>query len=103
VMSHNHQLATWAQQMLTQRWGASPVTPLDGSLLGSMATVPLPEPLASVQDASKLQQRLYDEFGLEQPLVGWDGKTMIRVSCQIYNQPSEYEKLADVIQMLSKK
>jgi len=97
VMRHNHQLASWAQQMLVERWGGEPVSPMDGSLLGSMATVRLPEPLASIQDAVPLQQRLHDEFSLEQPLVGWKGKMLLRVSCQIYNVPAEYERLAEVV------
>ena len=97
VMAHNHQLAAWAQQFLTQRWNVGPMSPIDGSLLGSMATVALPGSLAQMKDTSALQQRLYDEFGLEQPFVGWAGRTLLRVSCHVYNTPPDYEKLADTI------
>jgi isopenicillin-N epimerase len=101
VMRHNHQLACWAQQLLVGRWGVEPISPMDGSLLGSMATVRLPEPLASIKDTVRLQQQLHDEFALETPLVGWDGKVLLRVSCQIYNEPREYERLAEVVLRLA--
>jgi selenocysteine lyase/cysteine desulfurase len=70
---------------------------MDGSLLGSMATVRLPGALAELTDTTALQQRLYDEFKLEQPLIRWGDCTMLRVSCHVYNQPSEYERLAAVV------
>src|SRR5436305_13112546 len=44
VRTHNHQMAAWAHQMLTGRWDVEPISPLDGSLLGSLATVALPPP-----------------------------------------------------------
>jgi isopenicillin-N epimerase len=101
VMRHNHQLASWAQQLLVDRFGVEPVSPIDGSLLGSMATVRLPEPLASIADAAPLQQQLHDEFSIETPLVGWNGKVLLRVSCQIYNEAGEYERLAGVVGRLA--
>ena len=103
VRQHNHQLATWAQQMLVSRWGVEPISPLDGSLLGSMATVRLPGKLGELdgQPAVDFQQRLYSEFGLELPVVRFAGRTHIRVSCQVYNVVAEYEKLAAVIEKLA--
>jgi len=99
VMSHNHHLATWAHQMLVDRWKVQPISPLDGSLLGSMATVRLPGKLAKLQgkDVQDFQQRLYSEFGLELPVVGFAGQQMIRVSCQVYNVPAEYERFAETV------
>jgi isopenicillin-N epimerase len=101
MIQHNHQMATWAQQMLCERWDVQPISPMDGSLLGSMATVVLPGSLAELTETLPLQQRLYDEFKTEQPLVQWGGRTMLRVSCQVYNTPAEYERLAEVILKLS--
>jgi isopenicillin-N epimerase len=99
VRRYNHQLATWAHQMLVDKWRVEPISPLDGSLLGSMATVRLPGSLARLDgaEATRFQQSLYTHFGIELPLVGFDGCMMIRVACQVYNLPSEYERLANVI------
>ena len=47
VRDHNHLLAAWAHRMLCQRFGVEPLSPADGSMLGSMATVTLP---ARLQD-----------------------------------------------------
>jgi isopenicillin-N epimerase len=96
VMNHNHQMATWAQQLLANAWGTQPLCTFDGSLLGSMTTVPLPPPLNKLDGPASqaLQQRLYTDFQIETPLVGWAGQQMLRVSCQIYNQPHEYEYVA---------
>jgi isopenicillin-N epimerase len=99
VLAHNHAMAAWAHRMLVDRWHVEPVTPLDGSLLGSMATVRLPGRLATLDGAAMaaLQQRLHDEYRVEVPLIDWPGGAMLRVSCQLYNTPADYERLGDVI------
>lgn len=99
IQAHNHQMARWAHEMLTRRFSVEPITPLDGSLLGSMAAVRLPPRLAVLrgEPLAALQQRLYTEFQIEVPLMRWNEQTLLRVSCQLYNSPAEYEHLADVI------
>ena len=99
VLAHNHQMAVWAHAMLVDRWQVEPVSPLDGSMLGTMATVRLPGRLAELDGPAltALQQRLHDEHRIEVPLIGWPGGAMLRVSCQAYNTPADYERLADVI------
>ncbi|QOV88958.1 aminotransferase class V-fold PLP-dependent enzyme [Humisphaera borealis] len=104
VRRHNHQMATWAHDMLCQRLNVTPVSPLDGSLLGSMATVPLPAFFQRLDDAqfTILQQSLYTDFRIEVPLVTWNKQRFVRAACQIYNVPHDYERLADVLNASSK-
>jgi len=99
IMTHNHQMATWVQAMLSQKWDVEPISPLNGSLLGSMATLRLPGRLASMSEAEaqSLQQRFYSEFKVEVPIMQWGGLNLVRPSCQVYNKPSDYERLADVV------
>jgi isopenicillin-N epimerase len=99
VMAHNHAMAVWVQQMLCQQWNVRPVTPLDGSLLGSMVTVPLPAPLdhLSEPEVQGLQQPLHDRDRIEVPIVRWSGRTYVRPCCHIYNLPADYQHLAEVI------
>jgi isopenicillin-N epimerase len=99
VMRHNHQMAVWAQAMLCKRWGVEPISPIDGSMLGSMATVRLPGRLAGLSepDAMALQQRFYTEFKVEVPIMQWGGKCFVRPCCQVYNEPHDYERLADMV------
>ena len=102
VIAHNHAMAAWVQQTLCERWGVGPTSPADGSLLGSMASVPLPPPLHALTEpeAQSLQQRLYDEFRIEVPIMRWGGRSLLRPCCQIYNQPAEYQRLGEVIESL---
>jgi isopenicillin-N epimerase len=99
VMAHNHAMARWVQQMLCKAWGVAPISPADGSMLGSMASVPLPAPLdyLTEQEAADLQQRLYTHYRLEVPIMLWGGRALIRPCCQVYNSPEEYDQLATVI------
>lgn len=98
VRRHNHQLATWVQSLLTQRWGVEPATPADGSMLGSMATVALPpEAAGRFDDPAALQARLYKEHRIEVPVLDWDGRWWVRASCQVYNNPVQYEHLAEAL------
>jgi len=104
VRQHNHDLAAWAHRLLCRRWDVEPLSPLDGSMLGSMATVSLPGKLATMTDADAeaLQQRLYTEHRFEVPLHQWGGRWRLRVSCQVYNTADQYERLAEVVGRLGK-
>lgn len=99
VRGYNHELTVWVQQMLCERWGVEPMTPLDGRLLGSMCTVRLPAPLdqLSVTDAAELQSRLYHEHQIEVPIMHWAGAAHVRPCCQVYNIAAQYERLAETI------
>ena len=97
VMRHNHELATWAHEMLTSAWGVEPITPLDGSMLGSMATIALPEAVRGLPNTDALQRLLYDAFGIEVVVDDWSGEWWCRVSCQVYNRPEQYEAIAEAI------
>lgn len=103
VMAHNHGMAVWVQQMLCDRWGVTPISPIEGSMLGSMVAVPLPPPLDCTSDAqsTELQQRLYTTHHVEVPLMRWGGRTFVRPCCQVYNGPEEYERLASLIPSLT--
>jgi isopenicillin-N epimerase len=47
--------------------------------------------------AKALQQSLYTDHRIEIPLFNWQGAQHLRVSCQVYNRPVDYHRLADVI------
>jgi isopenicillin-N epimerase len=99
IREHNHAMAVWVQQMLCRRWGVEPISPLDGRMIGSMATLPLPAPLdrLTTAQAEQLQQRLYSEERIEAPIMLWKDRTFVRPCCQVYNTAAEYERLAEVI------
>lgn len=104
VRAYNHALAVWANRMLCARWGVEPLSPADGSMLGSMCTVPLPSPLGSLTDEQfrRLQQRLYSQHRVEAPIVLWAGRSFVRPCCQVYNTPEEYDRLANAVEALGR-
>ncbi|MCP3904685.1 MAG: aminotransferase class V-fold PLP-dependent enzyme [Planctomycetes bacterium] len=101
IMRHNHEMATWVQSHLAEAWDVTPLTPLDGSMLGSMAILPVPAPVRRLFDtAEALHDVLYDEHRIEVPVFEWQDRWMIRPSCQVYNAPDQYERLARVVRDL---
>lgn len=93
LMARNHRLAVAARRIL----GAAPCPE---SMLGAMATVPLPWP-ATQREA--VAARLWDEFAIEAPVLGWGEpeKLYLRVSAQAYNAPAQYEYLAHALARLA--
>ena len=58
----------------------------------SMAVVPLPHP-AGFEEAQALKDHLAG-VGVETSMPCWHGRATIRLSAHVYNQPSDYERLA---------
>lgn len=108
IMQHNHQMAVWAQAMLCERWNVRSATPIDGRMLGSMATVPLPgqEILRERFDTFKhVAAAIFERDRIEVPIVEWGNapaQWWTRPCCQIYNRPQQYERLADSVLSLLK-
>ena len=99
----NHQLAVRARKLLCDRLEVTPPCPEE--LLGSMATIPLPQRFQNRKASGKIdceQLALYDRFGIEVPLsrFGTPQQRWLRVSAQIYNSPADYEYLAKALEAL---
>ena len=102
VRRHNHDLAVWAMQTLVEQWSVESLSPLDGSMLASMAAIPVP---AQVQKrfASEvaLQAHLYDVHRIEIPVIDWKGRWHVRVSCHLHTTPDLIERLGVVVRLLA--
>jgi isopenicillin-N epimerase len=91
--------------MLCDRLGVEPISPLDGSMLGSMATVRLPDALQPGVDArttEQVQADLLERDRIELPILDFGGIRYLRISCHVYNEEAEYERLADAVLRLAK-
>jgi isopenicillin-N epimerase len=98
VRDHNHRLATWAQRMLCDRWEMDPVSSFDGTMLGSMCTVPLPAEIRARFDRwEDFQEVLYREHRIEVPVIDFGGRWHVRPSAQVYNRADQYELLAQAV------
>lgn len=94
----NIALARWAHEMLCRSWHVEPLSPIDGSMLGSMATVPAPASArSSFTAASEYQTHLYATHQIEVPVIDWGGQWHLRVSAQAYNAPQDYLSLAGAV------
>jgi isopenicillin-N epimerase len=103
LRERNHQLVIQARNSLCERFEVTP--PCPEQLLGSLATIPLPELFQSRGPSGKIDQEqlaLYDRFGIEVPLsrFGKPAQRWLRISAQIYNSPADYVFLADALASL---
>ncbi len=97
----NHELVVQGRRILCERWGVLP--PCPEKLLGSIATIPLPDRFQRRHSGGKIdaeQLALYDRFGIEVPFMrfGRPERRWLRISAQIYNSPMEYERLAAALE-----
>jgi len=100
VRKANHDLVVQARRRLCEMLELEP--PCPESMLGSLATIPLPERFQGRPKEGKIdaeQLALYDRFGIEVPFVrvGDPPRRYFRISAQLYNSPAEYEYLAEAI------
>ncbi len=98
VQAHHHQLVSWAHAMLVERWEVEPMTPLDGSMLGSMAVVEVPARLSQRHESKEsLQEEILREHRIELPVIDWGGRRFVRISAMLHNHPAHYLQLAEAI------
>jgi isopenicillin-N epimerase len=98
VQTHNRQMAAWVQRMLCERWELDPVSPMNGCMLGSMCTVPLPAEIpARFAKPEEFQEALYREHMIELPVIDFGGRWHVRPSAQLYNRAEQYDRLAHAV------
>lgn len=85
-------LADQTRLMLMERLRTTPLGRGDYRWYGTMAHVPLPS-----GDWSRLQDRLWREFGIEVPIIFFEGAWYVRVSCHLYNNTRQLEYLVDAL------
>ncbi|HNP74216.1 MAG TPA: aminotransferase class V-fold PLP-dependent enzyme [Kouleothrix sp.] len=88
-----HALLLDAEARIVALSGAQPISHPD--MFAQMRTIPLPP-----CDLGALKARLWDEFQIEAPQVGWNGGHYIRVSVQCYTSPNDLDRLVGALQQL---
>jgi isopenicillin-N epimerase len=102
LMRRNHALAVAARRLLCERLALP--APCPESMLGSMATLPLPERFQTGDGTSSAvierfdpdQTRLFRKHHIEVPFIRWGAppRRWFRISAQAYNSLEDYERLA---------
>jgi isopenicillin-N epimerase len=105
TMRRNRELALAARDILCETLGVQ--APCPDSMIGSLASVPLPDaasisPPLSPLYTDPLQDALRDQFSIEVPVVPWPGppQRVLRISAQLYNRLPQYRDLARALQSL---
>ena len=104
VMRRNHTLALQARDLLCHHLGIEPPAP--DEMLGSMATIPLPDGAGDVVvsplDSDPLHYELFERFRIEIPVWPWphSPKRILRLSAYLYNSIDDYKKLAQALETL---
>jgi len=99
---HNHSLACQARRLLCAALEVE--APCPAGMLGSMATIPLPECWQNPRVSRSLDQeqaRLYAGFRIEVPFMTIGARRYFRVSAHLHNHLAEYAYLADALKMLA--
>ena len=100
LQQRNRDLLLEARRAVCARLEFDPPCPEE--MLGSMATLPLPEKFQSRTSDTRIspdQLNLFDRFGIEVPFIrfGSPVRRWFRLSAQIYNTRAEYDYLAEAL------
>ncbi|MBC8523640.1 aminotransferase class V-fold PLP-dependent enzyme [PVC group bacterium] len=99
IRKRNHKMALWMQDQLVEVWGTEPLSPLDGSMIGSMATVRLPDCFPTQrEETDKLRDWIYEEYMVEIPILPWQGGSIVRASGQIYTKKEDIMRLINAVE-----
>ncbi|MBT6272721.1 MAG: aminotransferase class V-fold PLP-dependent enzyme [Chromatiales bacterium] len=97
LMQRNHALAVDARRVLLEQLGTEPLCAEDR--LGAMASVRLPQTIASTHPHQGQRRRLYEDLrasGFEAPIMDFpNGSALLRLSAQAYNSIDQFERLAE--------
>ncbi len=107
TMAANHELVLAGRDRLAAALGIE--APAPDSMLGAMAALPL-DRVPDEAAARELGRRLLDEHRIQVPVGPWpvraartegaEPRILIRVSAQRYNEPADYDRLAEALDTL---
>lgn len=97
LMEQNRALALLGRKKLLQALGLSRA-PCPDNMIGSLATVTLPDGAPNTALIDPLQDALFAR-GIEVPVMTWPAppRRVLRISAQLYNHPSHYDALATAL------
>lgn len=103
--ARTHFLAQYARRRLVEVTQLEPEVPDDPAWYGSMTHIPLPTPRAALSPSSgarsdevfpisnSLTHQIWQQLGIEAPVVEVRGRRNLRVSCHLYNDTAQIDRL----------
>jgi len=100
--ARTHALAQYARRQICELTQLEPIVPDNAAWYGSMAHVPLSATTTNetCAVANPLQHTIWQRYGIEVPIVDFRGRRYIRVSCHIYNDRSQIDRLVVALKEL---
>lgn len=100
LQEHNRATALAARALLCEALGCPPPSP--DSMIGALASVPLPDAPSSPLRPDPLPEALMDRWAIEAMVVPWPAspRRLLRISAQIYNDRPQYERLVSALREL---
>ncbi|VDI67180.1 Hypothetical predicted protein [Mytilus galloprovincialis] len=101
IRQYMYGLCKKACNLLLKKWETSLAAPEE--MFGCMALVEIPPDVyrntnkIEYSNAESLQNQLYHQFNIEVPIKCVDGVLYVRISCHIYNDLSDYDKLGEAV------
>jgi len=90
VRAECHALAWETAERISARTGCGLISSADW--VSQMVTIPLPP-----CDVKQVKVLLYDNYGVEVPVLRWGGREFVRVSVQGYNTRADIDRLVDAL------
>ena len=87
-----HELLLDASHRIVALSGLPQISPDTAEWWSQLRTIPLPP-----CDLTILKNRLWDEYQIEVPMIGWGGGHYLRVSIQCYNSPADVDRLVEAL------
>jgi isopenicillin-N epimerase len=97
IMAANRSLALQARGVMLEALGTG--APCPDTMIGSMASIPLPQAAAG-SAAKRLDHKGLHDWFRERGVETWlypSPVPLLRISAQLYNHPSQYRRLADLL------
>jgi isopenicillin-N epimerase len=87
-----HELAGAARERIAELTGLPQISPDSEEWWSQMCAIPLPP-----SDREKFDGRLWNDFGIEIPIISWNDWLFVRVSIQAYNRPQDIDRLIEAL------
>lgn len=101
LRSRNRELVLAGRALLENALGVE--TPAPEEMIGSMASIPLPDgpasPDAPLAHVDPMQEKLLEQCRIEVPVPLWPAppRRLVRISAQLYNGLEQYDRLTNAV------